>query len=653
MNVTIPDNVNLANCKSIKFTFALSDANEGDTVKLTMAVIHKDATSNYDENMTDPVHGRITETYSDVAYGAADQQDNITYDAATGLYTTTYSLVGKSGLENAKYLMLQRNGGESAPFKLTLKTVEYTVKAAGVEEKDILDDFKVEYPITDITKLGWSNWDTETNNYATLTEKGCTIADDGEVTVPAAQWDGIAIPLDNIKGTEAKDYYVEATVKSATDAAVMVGFSGSNTLSDKSAYYPGNAMKQWGNDYYVQRAVKGWQTIKAKITVPAGKFGETRLKGTEDAGFVVKSIKVEPYTDQDLTLDNTLVLLSLPSEKTVAVGNSITLKPVASPAEADISSAVWASDNEAVATVSGGAVTAVAEGEANVSVTVGEVKATCKVTVTKEVVVAKDIKVVPSVDNAEVLYSQGTVAASGSGIEVTFNKGTGYPECVVTLAEPVDVSLYEKVIGPNGYNLKLYKEDGKSSVDYYTGNGTAVFADKADSWADGDKVAKIGIQLGKDKDSNTEDTTLLLEELTIVAKGAPKTPDIEVVPSVDNAEVLYSQGTVAASGSGIEVTFNKGTGYPECVVTLAEPVDVSLYEKVIGPNGYNLKLYKEDGKSSVDYYTGNGTAVFADKADSWADGDKVAKIGIQLGKDKDSNTEDTTLLLEKLTIVAK
>ena len=75
-------------------------------------------------------------------------------------------------------------------------------------------------------------------------------------------------------------------------------------------------------------------------------------------------------------------------------------------------------------------------------------------------------------------------------------------------------------------------------------------------------------------------------------------------------------------------------------------------KKVVGPTGYNLKLYKEDG-SEVAYYTGNGEAAFADKADSWKDGDKVAKIGIQLGKAADANTAETKFILEKLTIVAK
>ncbi len=57
------------------------------------------------------------------------------------------------------------------------------------------------------------------------------------------------------------------------------------------------------------------------------------------------------------------------------------------PEDADLSSVVWASSAETVATVSQeGKVKAVAEGEATVSVTAGDVKAECKVTVTKRII---------------------------------------------------------------------------------------------------------------------------------------------------------------------------------------------------------------------------------------------------------------------------
>lgn len=58
-----------------------------------------------------------------------------------------------------------------------------------------------------------------------------------------------------------------------------------------------------------------------------------------------------------------------------------------SPAEAEVGAVVWASSNDKVASVSQeGKVSALAPGEATISVAAGDVKAECKVTVTKRII---------------------------------------------------------------------------------------------------------------------------------------------------------------------------------------------------------------------------------------------------------------------------
>ena len=66
---------------------------------------------------------------------------------------------------------------------------------------------------------------------------------------------------------------------------------------------------------------------------------------------------------------------------TLRVGSSFTLKGQPLPVKADMSEAVWASDDEAVATVENGKVTAVAAGTTTVTVTVNGKSDTCEVTV--------------------------------------------------------------------------------------------------------------------------------------------------------------------------------------------------------------------------------------------------------------------------------
>lgn len=97
------------------------------------------------------------------------------------------------------------------------------------------------------------------------------------------------------------------------------------------------------------------------------------------AAFVCSCEKEDSKTNKvaSITLSATELKLA-PEEEAV-------LTATFAPEDADLSSVVWASSAEAVATVSPeGKVKAVAEGEATVSVTAGDVKAECKVVVEKK-----------------------------------------------------------------------------------------------------------------------------------------------------------------------------------------------------------------------------------------------------------------------------
>ena len=97
------------------------------------------------------------------------------------------------------------------------------------------------------------------------------------------------------------------------------------------------------------------------------------------AAFVCSCEKEDSKTNkvESITLSATELKLA-PEEEAV-------LTATFAPEDADLSSVVWASSAETVATVSPeGKVKAVAEGEATVSVTAGDVKAECKVVVEKK-----------------------------------------------------------------------------------------------------------------------------------------------------------------------------------------------------------------------------------------------------------------------------
>lgn len=93
----------------------------------------------------------------------------------------------------------------------------------------------------------------------------------------------------------------------------------------------------------------------------------------------VEEVEKEPVKVETVTLDKSS--LNLVEEQEAL------LVATFSPAEAEVGAVVWASSNDKVASVSQeGKVSALAPGEATISVAAGDVKAECKVTVTKRII---------------------------------------------------------------------------------------------------------------------------------------------------------------------------------------------------------------------------------------------------------------------------
>lgn len=105
--------------------------------------------------------------------------------------------------------------------------------------------------------------------------------------------------------------------------------------------------------------------------------GEAQVTVITLEGMLQASCKVTVRVDMEgVALDKT--------EESIMQGNKLTLTPVFTPTDATNQKVAWSSDNEAVATVANGVVTAVAVGEANITVTTeeGGFTATCHITVT-------------------------------------------------------------------------------------------------------------------------------------------------------------------------------------------------------------------------------------------------------------------------------
>ena len=157
------------------------------------------------------------------------------------------------------------------------------------------------------------------------------------------------------------------------------------------------------------------------------------------AAFVCSCEKEDSKTNKvaSITLSATELKLA-PEEEAV-------LTATFAPEDADLSSVVWASSTEAVATVSPeGKVKAVAEGETTVSVTAGDVKAECKVVVEKKTGWAVGD-----------YYEVGNV----KGVVVWVDESKEHGK-IISLDEKVDIWA------TGGYNTGAKsEEDGKGNTD--------------------------------------------------------------------------------------------------------------------------------------------------------------------------------------------
>lgn len=157
------------------------------------------------------------------------------------------------------------------------------------------------------------------------------------------------------------------------------------------------------------------------------------------AAFVCSCEKEDSKTTKvaSITLSATELKLA-PEEEAV-------LTATFAPEDADLSSVVWASSSEAVATVSPeGKVKAVAEGETTVSVTAGDVKAECKVVVEKKTGWAVGD-----------YYEVGNV----KGVVVWVDESKEHGK-IISLDEKVDIWA------TGGYNTGAKsEEDGKGNTD--------------------------------------------------------------------------------------------------------------------------------------------------------------------------------------------
>ena len=156
----------------------------------------------------------------------------------------------------------------------------------------------------------------------------------------------------------------------------------------------------------------GEQTVNLTLSVMTSRKTKTIKLKVAEGGGATPTVPVEA-----ITLDK--------DSLTLTAGTSETLTASVSPEDATDKTVTWTSDNDAVATVADGVVTAVAAGTATITAKAGEKTATCVVTVSAAE--EPDTPDTPSRPNGEV-YNKDTDEAwsiSNGGAYVTTVKLTG------------------------------------------------------------------------------------------------------------------------------------------------------------------------------------------------------------------------------------
>ena len=232
------------------------------------------------------------------------------------------------------------------------------------------------------------------------------------------------------------------------------------------------------------------------------------------------------------------------------VGGSVSLTATVSPSDATDKTVSWTSSNSGVASVSGGVVTAIAEGTATITATAGGKSAKCEVTVQRKVVEVTGV----SLNKTELTLSPGGTFQ----LEATVSPSDATDKTVTwTSSDP------SKVTVENG--LVKAVSPGTASVTATAGNKSA----KCEVTVQPKVVEVTGVSLNKTELTLSPGGTFQLEATVSPSDATDKTV---TWTSSDPSKVTVENGLVKAVSPGTaSVTATAGSKSAKCEVTVLLP----------------------------------------------------------------------------------
>ena len=546
-----------------------------------------------------------------VSYNPTNTTDSKTVTWSSG--NTSVAKVDQNGkitaVNKGTTTITAKVGSKTASCNVTVKVPLTGIslnKTTLTLNKGVTETLTVNYNPSDTTDSKTVTWSSGNTSVAKVDQNGkITAVDVGTTNILAKVGSKTASCSVTVKASLTGISLNKTTLslrKQSTETLV-VSYDPINTTDDKTV--------TWTSDNEEVATVSGG-------TVSALKEGTATITATVGSCTAQCVVTVEKETTEPVKKPLTAISLDK-ATLNLKQGSTDTLTVTYAPEDTtDDKTVTWTSDNEEVATVSGGTVSALKEGTAAITATVGNCTAQCVVTVEKETTepVKKPLTAI-SLDKATMNLKQG----STDTLTVTYTPGDTTDDKTVTWT-----SDNEEVATVSGGTVSALKE-GTATITATVGSCTAqcvVTVEKENT--EPVKKPLTAISLDKATMNLKQGST---DTLTVTYTPGDTTDDKTVTWTSDNEEVAtVSGGTVSALKEGTAtITATVGSCTAQCVVTVekenTEPVKKPLTAISLDKATMNLKQGSTD-TLTVAYTPGDTTD---DKTVTWtSDNEEVATV---------------------------
>ena len=525
----------------------------------------------------------VTETLT-VNYNPSDTTDSKTVTWSSG--NTSVAKVDQNGkitaVNKGTTTITAKVGSKTASCNVTVKVPLTGIslnKTTLALNRGVTETLTVNYNPSDTTDSKTVTWSSENTSVAKVDQNGkITAVDVGTTNILAKVGSKTASCSVTVKAplTGISLNKTTLSLRKQSTETLVVSYDPINTTDDKTI--------TWTSDNEEVATVSGG-------TVSALKEGTATITATVGSCTAQCVVTVEKENTEPVKKPLTAISLDK-ATMNLKQGSTDTLTVTYTPGDTtDDKTVTWTSDNEEVATVSGGTVSALKEGTATITATVGSCTAQCVVTVEKENTepVKKPLTAI-SLDKATMNLKQG----STDTLTVTYTPGDTTDDKTVTWT-----SDNEEVATVSGGTVSALKE-GTATITATVGSCTAqcvVTVEKENT--EPVKKPLTAISLDKATMNLKQGST---DTLTVTYTPGDTTDDKTVTWTSDNEEVAtVSGGTVSALKEGTAtITATVGSCTAQCVVTVvpkqeqpnlpSEPNNYSITEGANGTHKIN-----EDG----------------------------------------------------------